>query len=127
MKHAAGTLLICHDTGRFLLVKRGELGSFPGTWATVGGGIDHLEKPLDAAKRELYEETGIDSDQVRIKFEFFERSDVLGTDYYLFKGYCDDELDCKLNNENTDWDWFDMENLPNPLIPTLKSTLERIF
>jgi 8-oxo-dGTP pyrophosphatase MutT (NUDIX family) len=107
MKHAAGTLLICHDTGRFLLVKRG--------------------KPLDAAKRELYEETGIDSDQVRIKFEFFERSDVLGTDYYLFKGYCDDELDCKLNNENTDWDWFDMENLPSPLIPTLKSTLERIF
>jgi 8-oxo-dGTP diphosphatase len=127
MNQAAGTLLICHDTGRFLLVKRGDLGSFAGTWATVGGGIDDGESPLTAAKRELYEETGIDSEQVRIKFEFFERTDDLGTDYYLFKGYCDDELDCHLNNENTDWDWFDMENLPSPLFPTLKSTLQRIF
>ncbi len=127
MKHAAGTLLICNDTGRFLLVKRGDIGSFPGTWATVGGGIDPGEKPLDAAKREMYEETKINPDDKQIEFKFFERSDELGTDYYLFLGYCDDELDCHLNDENTDWDWFDMENLPKPLIPTLYTTLQRIF
>jgi 8-oxo-dGTP diphosphatase len=127
MKYAAGTLLISNDTGRFLLVKRGKLGSEPGTWATVGGGIDHLEKPLDAAKRELYEETKIDSDQVRIDFKFFEKQTFKNTEFYFFLGYCDDELDCRLNEENDDWGWFDMENLPSPLFPTMFSSLQRIF
>lgn len=127
MKHAAGTLLISNDTGRFLLVKRGNLGSEPGTWASVGGGIDHLEKPLDAAKRELYEETKIDPEQVRIEFKFFERQTFKDTEYYFFLGYCDDELGCRLNEENTDWGWFDMENLPRPLFPTMFSSLQRIF
>lgn len=125
MKYAAGTLLICNTTGRFLLAKRGDGGSYAGTWATVGGGIDHLEKPLDAAQRELYEETKIDSDN--IKFEFFELQPDTNTNYYLFLGYCDEEYDCVLNDENTDWDWFTMETLPNPLIPSLYSSLIRIF
>jgi 8-oxo-dGTP pyrophosphatase MutT (NUDIX family) len=126
MKHAAGTLLICKNTGRFLLVKRGKGGSYPGTWATVGGSIDPGEKPLDAAERELYEETKIDPSKV--KFEFFEKQDKLNnTNFYFFKGYCDEEFECKLNEENDDCGWFDMDTLPSPLIPLFKDSLDRIF
>lgn len=130
---AAGTLLICKDTGRFLLAKRGDLGSYSGRWATIAGAIDTLpngerEKPLDAAKRELYEETGIKSDN--ISFELFEKEDSMGTEFFQFLGYCDVEYECDLTlapGENTDWGWFDMENLPSPLFPTLKTTLLKIF
>ncbi len=125
MNHAAGTILICRETNRFLLALRGDGGNFPLTWATVGGGIDHLEKPLVAAQRELYEETKIPSDN--IDYIFFERQNLKGTDYYLFLGYCDEEYECQLNDENLDWGWFDMETLPEPLIPTLHSSLIRIF
>lgn len=130
---AAGTLLICKDTGRFLLAKRGDLGSHSGKWATIAGAIDtlpngELEKPLDAAKRELYEETGIKSDN--ISFNFFEKQDEMGNEFYFFLGYCNQEFECDLTKapgENTDWGWFNMENLPSPLFPNLKTTLLKIF
>jgi 8-oxo-dGTP pyrophosphatase MutT (NUDIX family) len=125
MKHAAGTILICRETGRFLLALRGDGGSHKRTWATIGGGIDYLEKPLQAAQRELYEETKIPSDE--IEYKFFERQHLNGTDYYLFLGFCDEEYECELNGENLDWGWFDMGTLPEPLIPTLFSSLVRIF
>lgn len=125
MKEAAGTLLICNDTGRILLVKRGNMGTEPGTWATVGGTIDNNETPLVAAKRELYEETGIVADM--IEFEFFEEQNFKNTKFYFFIGFCDYEIECHLNDENDDWGWFDMVDLPKPLFPTLYSSLVRIF
>ena len=124
-RHASGTLLICKNTDRFLLIKRGRFGSYPGTWAIVGGGIDPGEEPLEAAKRELWEETQINP--TNIEYEFFELQNELGTDFYFFIGYCDQEFECKLNNENTDWGWFNMNTLPSPLIPLMKKSLNEIF
>ena len=129
-RKASGTLLVCNDTSRFLLAKRGTGGSNPGTWAIVSGAIDtlpngELEKPLVAAIRELDEETEIKPDN--ITFKFYETQTDMGGEFHLFLGYCGEELECKLNDENTDWGWFDMESLPSPLFPTLKATLLRIF
>jgi len=129
-RKAAGTLLVCNDTGRFLLAKRGTGGSNPGTWAIVSGAIDtlpngELEKPLVAAIRELDEETEIKPDN--ITFKFYETQTDMGGEFHLFLGDCEKELECNLNDENTDWGWFDMESLPSPLFPTLKATLLRIF
>jgi len=130
---AAGTLLMCNDTGRFLLVKRGNLGSNAGSWSIVSGAMDELpngdiEKPLVAAIRELDEETAIKSND--ISYRFFEKQEDMGGEFYFFLGYCSEEFECDLSGapgENTDWGWFDMETLPSPLFPTLKATLLRIF
>jgi len=132
-KKASGTLLICNDTGRFLLAKRGDLGSNPGSWAMISGAIDilpngELEKPLVAAIRELDEETGIKSND--ITFRFFEKQEDMGGEFYFFLGYCSEEFECDLSGapgENTECGWFDMETLPSPLFPTLKATLLKIF
>jgi len=54
-------LIILVDTGKnykFLSIKRGKE-PFKGMWALPGGNIDEGEKPIDAAVRELKEETNI--------------------------------------------------------------------
>jgi 8-oxo-dGTP diphosphatase len=52
-------LVVLVDTGtnyKVLSIKRGRP-PFVGMWANPGGNIDEVEKPLDAAVRELEEET----------------------------------------------------------------------
>lgn len=53
--NAQGQVLLCH--------RKGTVGAL--TWQFPQGGIDKGEKPLTAAFRELYEETGIKQKRVR--------------------------------------------------------------
>ncbi len=125
MNKYGGVLLICEKSGKFLLLKRSAKSTYPKTWSIVSGGIEKGESPLEGVKRELKEETQIDSNN--IKYEFFEHQNQLIPYFDFFIGYCDEEFECKLDNENIDWGWFDIENLPKPLFPTLYSSLVRII
>jgi 8-oxo-dGTP diphosphatase len=49
---------------KILLIKRGRP-PFVGMWATPGGNIDEGEEPLEAATRELEEETGLKIDTLK--------------------------------------------------------------
>ncbi len=51
-------IVLLNDAGRVLVGERLDL---PGVWQMPQGGIDKGEKPLEAALRELAEETGIRS------------------------------------------------------------------
>ena len=44
----------------------GDAIHYPGEWMMPQGGIDHPESALDAMQRELYEETGLQNQQVRL-------------------------------------------------------------
>ena len=121
-----GVLLICVDTGNFLLLKRSDISTQPGTWSIVSGGIDPGEEVLEGIKRELEEETGINSDE--IDYKFFENQLNMSPYFDFYIGTCNKEYNCDLKeDENTDWGWFNMDNLPEPLFPTLYSSLVRIF
>lgn len=54
--------IIWDDTGRMLLQQRGDTGQ----WGLIGGGMDPDEVPADAVRREVWEETGLRVEPVRV-------------------------------------------------------------
>ncbi len=61
--HLVSEIIVRHQDGTYLLTQRDERKNFGGMWeATAGGSALKGESPLDCAKRELYEETGILTD-----------------------------------------------------------------
>lgn len=56
------TGVVYDASGRVLLVRQVE----SGLWTAPGGAIDPNERPADAVVREVWEETGLDTEPVRI-------------------------------------------------------------
>lgn len=54
-RRAFSVAIFARHEGAVLLIRHRRLG----TWLPVGGEIEHGETPLDAARRELHEETGL--------------------------------------------------------------------
>jgi len=125
MKKNGGVLLICEETGNFLLGERAKNIPFPNYWSPFGGSIEEGESVLEGVKRELMEETQIPSEN--IIYELFEVQTTFGDPYHFYLGYCDKEFECKLNEETQRYGWFNLNSLPKPIFPTLYSSLVRIF
>ena len=60
-------IVVIDGDGRVLGLERSDV---PGSWQLPQGGIDPGEEPLDAARRELREETGIAWDSVDLLAEY---------------------------------------------------------
>ena len=58
MRPKLGAIAVVHHEGRFLLVKRKKEPN-ANTWGFPGGHVELGETALDAAARELFEETGV--------------------------------------------------------------------
>ena len=67
-RHGAAGVLVTHPArgGVVLLALRAVWSHHGGTWGIPGGARDSHEEPVDAARREAAEETGLDTDALRV-------------------------------------------------------------
>lgn len=139
----AGVMLLNRD-GQVFVGQR--LDSTLEGWQMPQGGVDDGEAPLDAAIRELREETGVAADKVRLIAEgpdelFYDLpDDMIGKIWkgkwrgqrqrwflFAFDG-TDTDIDIQTPEpEFRAWRWADPADLPSMIVPFKKALYEQVL
>ena len=110
--HLVADILVKHIDGTYLLTKRDDnKETYPGLWeASAGGSALFGEDPLEAAIRELREETGITADSmelVNITFKDESRSLFYS---YVANVSCDKDSVVLQEGETTEYKWVNVDD-----------------
>jgi 8-oxo-dGTP diphosphatase len=103
--------VIVDGDNKILLLKRSSDPKIwqPSKWALVGGGIEKDETPEQAVKREIKEETGLDISKFIKSFSIQKNPDSI--EHIFACRYDGEPTDIKLNEENTNYGWYDVEEM----------------
>ena len=117
IKFFLGTTIILFNEklDKVLMMKRnGNKKLSPGAWANIGGKIEWAEYTLDAAVREVWEETGF---RIRKKdLRFVTYSERVGHELILIYTAKIKERSPKMTDEHSHAGWFEIKKLPKPRI-----------
>ena len=109
----AGCIVQAEDTGRYLISLRSEEVQEPLTWGVIGGAIDSNEDPLNAAIRELKEETRYNGPIIGSqKLHVFNKGSFKYTTFMII---VPSEFTPILDWESKDAQWFERGKWPAPL------------
>lgn len=125
----ASGIMFFHDK-KVLLMKRASWTMDPGTWGIPGGAVpvDKDGDPMDAktsALKETEEEIGGLPDCHSTNQSTVFKKGKFQYITYLYES--DDEFSPILNREHTDAKWFPLDQLPSPLHPGVKWSLDQLF
>lgn len=97
-----------------------------GTWTMPGGKVEFMEKLVDAAKRELEEETSLKATKLDL---LCISDDMTDTAHYVTVGFIVKEYIGEIKTMEPDtileWKWFDLDNLPKNLYKPSKVCIEK--
>lgn len=114
--------------GQILLIQQEKGKTDEGMWGVPAGKLETDETPEAAARRELFEETGIQiSSAFRIVYleTLYIRKPDLDYIYYMFKVHLDKRPSIELSVEHSNYRWADSNDLRSlPLRPGVKEALE---
>ncbi|MBM3232477.1 NUDIX hydrolase [Candidatus Pacearchaeota archaeon] len=92
--------------GKVLLTRRSKLLAEGGKWCLPGGGINKWEKSIDAVKREVMEEVGLDARECKLLFVHEEIVKKLNLHANVSVYEIKYSGDIKTNWEVVEWGWF---------------------
>ena len=119
--------LVVRKEGKVLLGKRKSVGSAE-NWIFPGRHLNYGEKIEECALSGLEEETGLKGTSLSLGpwtndlFAEEEHSVTLFVFIDLFEG----ELQTKQPHKCEEWKWFDWNDLPIPLLPSIRSLIQTI-
>ena len=97
-----------------------------GTWTMPGGKVEFMEKLVEAAKRELEEETSLKATKLDL---LCISDDMTDTAHYVTVGFIAREYtgEAKAMELETilEWKWFDLNDLPTNLYNPSKKCIEK--
>ena len=135
-------------TGRRLYEDKGEFAATDHVWQMPQGGIDKGEAPLHAAKRELYEETGISSISLLAEapdwIDYDLPKELIGvalkgkyrgqTQRWFAFRFEGDESEIAINPppdghkaEFDAWQWRPIREVPDLIIPFKRAVYEKVI
>lgn len=111
--HLVSDILVQHVDGTFLLTKRHPgKDVYPGFWeASAGGSANKGENPIECAKRELFEETGIEAEEFELINRVFREPSHSLIYSYVTKVDCDKDSVVLQEEEATEYKWVDDKGL----------------
>jgi len=102
--------VIVDSDNKILLLKRGNKAPWmPSKWSLVGGAINKDETPKQAVEREILEETGLEIKKFIKTFDI--KRNVDSIEYVFACRYEGEPTDIKLNEENTNYGWYDVDEM----------------
>ena len=122
----ASACIVFKDDHVLLVAKKHE--PLAGQWGFPGGKINSGETILTAAKRECFEETGINVEPIRIvdALDVIDPSPAPAWHYILNIVLCHFiSGNVVAADDADDANWYKLENLPNPLIQTVPAILRK--
>lgn len=112
-----GVLAIIKDGDRFLLVKRNSKNRFePGKWGFVGEAVEYGEDIIDALKRGIREEVGLELKSQKLlsvhSFIFQSQYNDKERHAIVIVFLCEVENNkVKINNEAEEFGWFKLDEI----------------
>jgi 8-oxo-dGTP pyrophosphatase MutT (NUDIX family) len=125
-------LLFIRDHHILLLRRAKDVRLFPGHWHGPAGKIEEGESPKQTIIREAFEEIGVKVDPflgavVVNKAPNFNHTELIWKEIGLFFVVKDSE-EVPMRKEphlHDAMEWFDLNHLPNPMIPVVKFGIEQ--
>jgi 8-oxo-dGTP diphosphatase len=97
-------------------IKASSLLKGEGTWTMPGGKLDFGESFEEGARREVAEETGLQLNKMEV---ICVNNDIVETAHFVTIGFLATDFSGEVKvmepDEITEWQWFDLDNLPSPL------------
>lgn len=112
VEHGGGSCVLCVKDNKILLVKQFRYPYMDEMWEIPAGKKDEGEEPIDTAKRELEEETGLIAKDLSFLFEVYPSPGYTNEKIYIFRASQFIEGKKHLNeNEFLHEKWFSLSEL----------------
>jgi mutator protein MutT len=126
------SLLILEKEGQILLQRRFNTGFADGLYTCPSGKVEDSETFTQALIRETLEEVGIkilpkNIKSVHISHRIKSDKSAIWIDHFFLCQKWSGKINIKEPHKCDDLSWFDINNLPDNIIPFVKYALEQVF